>query len=213
MRKSNFKAVEDFIDIFDTNIYWLFIPGFNGYEVSNLGHIRSMKHYVKYPYGILIAPVKREPYGNSPDPLYELSDDNNERKRIRLSQIIHLAMTNRFAVAGYPRATIITNSSSRNTFVKNQNGAYVKVYNGPRKGGGRKSISIPPIDNTTHYAKFTIIQDGTERPNMEYREPEVKVPVTSIKGDEYYGRKDCRTICSIDVYSGPSEIQYRGEPT
>lgn len=200
IRKSKFTAIEDIMDIFDYNRVWYYIPGFNGYEVSNDNIIRSMKHYVKYPYGILIKPVKKEPYGSSPDPLYELSDNNNERKRIRLSQIIHLAMSNQFAVAGYPRATIITDGSSRNKFVKNQNGAYVKVYNGPKAGGGRKSFSIPPIDNVnTFYPKFTITQDGSEMPNMEYKQPEVKCPVRSIDGSEYYGRRDCRCVCNIDI--------------
>ena len=97
-----------------------------------------MKHYMKYPYGILISPVSREPYKSSTDPLYEISDDNNKRQRIRLSQIMHLAFTNQFSVLGYPRLTIITDTGSRNKYVKDENGAYTKVYNGPKKGGGRK---------------------------------------------------------------------------
>ena len=199
MRKSNFTPIEDILDIFDYNRIWYYIPGFTGYEVSNDNIVRSMKHYRKYPYGILIKPVKREPYGSSPDPLYELSDDNNERKRIRLSQIIHLAMSNQFAISGYPRATIITDTHSRNKFVKNKDGAYVKVYNGPKAGGGRNSFTIPPIDNNTYYPKFTIIQDGSEMPNMEYQHPEVTVPIESINGTQYYGRRDCRCICNIDI--------------
>lgn len=198
MGKSKYTPVESVLNIYDER-WWYYIPGFNGYEVSNDGYVRSMKHYRIYPYGILIQKVKREPYGSYQDPVYELSDDNNKRHRIRLSQIIHLAMTNQFSVAGYPRATIITDSGSRNKYVKNENGAYVKVYNGPKPGGGRKSISIPPTDNNTHYAKFTIIQDGTEMPNMTYQQPQVKVPVRSIEGEIYYGRKDCRTICSVNV--------------
>ena len=92
---------------------------------------------------------------------------------------------------GYPRHTIITSSSGRNKFVKNNEGAYVKVYNGPHR---TTKLSIPPMDNTAHYAKFTVIQDGTEAFGMSYRQPEYTVPVESIKGNEYYGRKDCRTI-------------------
>lgn len=209
MRKEYVK-VEDCLNIFDESRYWLYIPGFNGYEISNDGYVRSMKHYRRYPYGILISPVKRKPYGQSCDPLFEISDDNNKRQRIRLSQLMHLAASNQFAVAGYPRPTILTSSSGRNKFVKNDQGAYVKVYNGP---GVRKSLNIPPMDNNAYYAKFTIIQDGTELPNMEYKGSDIRVPLISLKGDEYYGRKDCRTICDLDVYSGPSEIFYRGEPT
>ena len=165
-----------------------------------------MKHYLKYPYGILISPVTREPYGNSCDPLFELSNDNNERKRIRLSQIMHLALTSNYHVAGYPRATIITDNTSRNKYVKNANGAYVKVYNGNKPGGGRKSFTVPPMDNTARYAKFTIIQDGTERPGMTYCQSDIKVPIKPIEGDEYYGRKDCRTFCDFNVRSRSGKI-------
>ena len=154
-----------------------------------------MKHYMKYPYGILISPVSREPYKSSTDPLYEISDDNNKRQRIRLSQLVHLAATNQFAVRGYPRYTIISSNSGRNKFVKNDEGAYVKVYNGPHK----TKLSMPIIDNTAHYAKFTVIQDGTEAFGMSYRQPEYTVPIESIKGNEYYGRSDCRTIYSPQI--------------
>ena len=167
-----------------------------------------MKHYMRYPYGILIKPVSTGKYKNSPDPLFEISDDNNKRQRIRLSQIMNLAMSSNMAVRGYPRATIISNPSSRNKYVKNDNGAYMKVYNGP---GVRKLLNMPPLDNTARYAKFTIIQDGTEMPGMSYRKSGVIVPIEPIKGDTYYGREDSRTICNLDVYRGPNEIQYRGE--
>ena len=90
--------------------------------------------------------------------------------------------------------------------MKNKNGAYVKVYNGNKPGGGRKSITIPPMDNSVHYAQFTIIQEGNELPYMSYCQPEVQVPIEPIKGDEYYGRKDCRAISHIDVRSGSSKI-------
>lgn len=187
MNSSQYTRVEDVLDLNDDNRLWLYIPNFNGYEVSNDGYIRSMKHFRKYPYGILIKPVKKEPYGSSPDPLFELSDNNNERQRIRLSQIMHLAMTNNFSVSGYPRTTRMRDCQSRNDrhFVK-------------------KSMKLPPLDKEAKYAKFTIIQEGTEHPKMEYSEPDVHVPVISIKGDEYYGRKDCRAICYFHVQDGPS---------
>ena len=162
-----------------------------------------MKHYVKYPYGIIIKPVQREPYGSSCDPLFEISDDNNKRKRIRLSQIMNLALTSNVGVRGYPRSTVVCNTSSRNKFVKNDKGAYVKVYNGP---GVKKELNVPPMDNTARYAKFTIIQDGTEMPGMEYKPAQAIVPIEPIKGDMYYGREDCRTICNLDVYRGYGQV-------
>jgi hypothetical protein len=163
-----------------------------------------MKHYRKYPYGILIKPVARKPYCDSTDPLYEISDDNNKRKRIRLSQLMHLAATNQYAVSGYPRATIITDSGSRNKYVKNSSGAYVKVYNGPGRNG-RKQLDIPPLDNRAHYAKFTIIQDGTELPHMKYEQSKYVVPIESINGDEYYGREDCRNLIAEPLDDIPPE--------
>lgn len=192
---ANFTPIEDVMNIFDPNILWLYIPGFNGYEISTNGYIRSMKHYIKYPYGILIKPVQREPYKSSNDPLYELSDNNNKRQRIRYSQLAALANENPYSIDSYPRHTMLCNTGSRNKFVKNDQGAYVKVYNGSR--GGKANAKLP--DNTkTHYAKFTILQDGTETIGMHYRQPEYIVPFVSVDpdNDEYYGREDCRIIVS-----------------
>lgn len=203
--RRKFTGVDSVLNIYDNRL-WYYIPGFNGYEVSNDCYVRSMKHYLRYPYGILITPVTREPYGSSCDPLFELSDDNNVRRRIRLSQIVRLAQTNNYNISGYPRATIITDISARNKYVKNKNGAYVKVYNGNKPGGGRNSFTIPPMDNTAKYAKFTIIQDGTEMPNMTYKQPDIIVPIQSIKGDEYYGRKDSRAVSNIHVCARPGQI-------
>lgn len=190
MHCKRYIPVEDVLNIFDENRLWYYIPSFNGYEVSNDGYLRSMKHYKKYPYGIIIRSIDRDSYKGSCDPLYEISDDDNNRHRIRMSQLVYLAATNQFSVRGYPRHTIITSDSSRNKYVKNEEGAFVKVYNGPVKN----KLSIPPMDNSAHYAKFTVIQDGTEAIGMSYRQPEYTVPIESIKGNEYYGRKDCRTI-------------------
>lgn len=198
--KVRFTPIEDVLNIFDNDRYWLYIPGFNGYEVSNDGYVRSMKHFRKYPCGILIKAVDREPYKSSTDPLYELSDDNNKRQRIRLSQIMHLAATNQYSVRGYPRSTVVTSTSGRNKWVQNENGSYVKVYNGPAVC--KKSLAIPPMDNTAKYFPFKIIQDGTEMVGMTYRQPEYTVPIQSIKGDVYYGRDDCRTICGSNVRTG-----------
>lgn len=190
--RNQFTPIEDVLNIFDNTRYWLYIPGFNGYEVSNDGYVRSMKHYVKYPCGILIKPVNIKSK-DSCDPLYELSDDNNKRQRIHLSDIMQLAIKSQYSIGGYPRATMSTYSGSRNKWVKSDSGAYVKVYNGP---GVRKLLNTPPMDNTVKYHHFPVIQSGTE----------YQVPIESIKGDEYYGRKDCRTHCGIDVHPGPECI-------
>ena len=190
MSCDKFTPLEDIMNIFDPSVLWLYIPGFNGYEISTNGYIRSMKHYRKHPYGILIKPVQREPYKNSSDPLYELSDDNNKRQRIRYSQLAELANKNPYEVAGYPRKTIICNSGSRNKFVKNDQGAYIKVYNGSK----RVSKKVENI----HYTKFTVLQNGTERPNMQYKQSDYECPISSIdpNSHEYYGNDYCRIIIS-----------------
>ena len=109
--KRRVTPIEEVVDITDPNILWNYIPGFNGYEVSyELNQVRSMKHYMEYPYGILIKPRKR----SNNDPTYELSDNNNKRVSVRLSQLIYLARTNPWGVTGYPRRTIISNPCSRN---------------------------------------------------------------------------------------------------
>lgn len=159
-----------------------------------------MKHYRKYPYGILIKPVQSGKYKDSCDPLFEISDDNNQRQRVRLSQLYHLAYTNQYSIAGYPRATIITNTSSRNQFVKNKDGVYCKVYNGRKAGGGKKSYSIPPLDNTARYAKFTVVQTGKEHPLMEYKGSDIRVPILPDEtSTAYYGRPDARVYSTFDI--------------
>lgn len=153
-----------------------------------------MKHYRKHPYGILVKPVQREPYKSSSDPLYELSDNNNKRQRIRYSQIAMLANQNPYEVASYPRHTMLANTASRNKFVKNDSGVYVKVYNGPK----RTSKNGLPNDTTTHYAKFTVIQDGTETLGMTYRQPKIKPAFKPVDphSTDFYGISNCRILVS-----------------
>ena len=184
---SKYTPVESCLDIYDSNRLWYYIPGFNGYEVSNDGYVRSMKHYHKYPYGILIVPKKNKKgeIKCPQDVIFEISDNNNERQLIHLSQLIYLAKTNPYGVAGYPRCTIITDTSSRNDrkFIKSKN-----------------KMKIPPIDKDWHYAKFTIIEDGKSTLNMTKKDyNEIICPLVAIKGDQYYGREDCRIRQSGDV--------------
>ena len=191
-----YTPVECCLNIFEPR-YWYYIPGFNGYEISNDGYVRSMKHYRRYPYGILIKPVssKSKSEQETTDPLFILSDNNNERQRIRLSQIAFLAKNNPYSISSYPRLTIITDQLSRNRQI------YIT----------KNVIQTTPLDNTVYYPKFTIIQDGTETLGMEPREPGLIVPIISMNGDEYYGRKDCRTFSSTNVQGGPGEILSRGQ--
>lgn len=169
---SKFIPIESVLDINDQNIWWYYIPGFNGYELSSNGLVRSMKHFKKYPFGILI---KTRDKVRSEDPSFELSDNNNERVIIRLSQLQHLARTNPYAVQGYPRRTICTDIAPRNMR------AFIK-----------KQIKVQPLDNTTRFPKFTVIDE--EDQFKERMLDDVVVPISSIDGSEYYGRDDIRTI-------------------
>ena len=140
--KSSEVSVEDILDIHDTNRVWYYIPNFNGYELSSDNFIRSMKHYKKYPYGMLIQPKKNKKGQiiNPFDPIYTLSNNQNERVEIPLSQIIRLVQANPYKITGYPRTTIMTDIASRNQrcFIKNQ-------------------TPPPQPDKSAHNVKFTIV--------------------------------------------------------
>lgn len=169
---SKYIPIESVIDVNDPNVWWFYIPGFNGYEISNTGLVRSMKHFKKYPYGILIKTRNKI---REQDPSFELSDNNNERVIIRLSQLQHLARSNPYSVHGYPRHTICTDIAPRNMR------AFIK-----------KQIKVQPLDNTTRFPKFTIIdeEDQCKTRMMD----DIVVPILSIDGSEYYGRNDIKTI-------------------
>lgn len=141
MRK-RFTLVEEVLDV-NADRYWYYIPGFNGYEISNDGYIRSMKHYKKYPFGLLIQPKKnRDGIIHPEDPIYELSNNNNERTSVNFSKIRNLAETNKYHITGYPRRTNIIDIASRNQR------CCIKQKQVPSQ-----------IDKTLIYPKFTIIED------------------------------------------------------
>ena len=111
MSNNNFILVEEVMDIHDSSRYWMYIPGFNGYEISNDYYVRSIKHWKKYPFGILLQPRKNK---SDTEPVYSMSNDNNERVSLPLSEIYRLAMSVANCTPGYPRRTIETNKGSRN---------------------------------------------------------------------------------------------------
>ena len=132
---TKFIPVESVLNPYDPSILWYPIPGYNGYEISNTGYLRSQKHYHRYPCGILIRPKTQ-----GEDPVFNLSDDNNNRVDVHLSELKNLAYNNPRGIL--PRGTLVADSSSHNDrrFVK-------------------KKTTFVPMDNEPHYAKFTII-DG-----------------------------------------------------
>lgn len=139
--KHVYTPVEYVLNPYDDRL-WYYIPGFNGYELSNDYYIRSMKHYRKYPFGILLEPVKKADGSyDKKDPSFSLSNDNNERVVIKLSEIVDRVNHMDRAISGYPRRTYVTDIQSRNKFVM-------------------KKRKHPLLDDiTTSPAVFTIIQD------------------------------------------------------
>lgn len=160
----HFTDVKDVLDITSNTRLWYYILGFRGYELSNDGYIRSMKHYRKYPFGILIQP-KTDKHGNiihPEDPSYELSNNRNERVCIRLSQIRYIISHNDIHVQGYPRKTIISNPSSRTQriFITREE---------------------PGFKTRTFYPQFNIIKEQEEElaknPFAELWLPQVTSPI------------------------------------
>lgn len=173
--RNNFTLVEDVLGI-DNDRLWYWLEGFNGYEVSNDGYVRSMKHYHKYPFGLLIQP-KKDKKGNiihPEDPTYELSNNNNERVAIKLSQLLYIARNTKYHMTGYPRKTCITDIAPRNQriFIKKQ----IKT--------------LPSFNNEPYYPKYRIIEEPPN-PYLEKRLPDVVCPIESLSNNKlYYGRKD-----------------------
>lgn len=108
--------VETVLDINEARM-WHYIPGFRGYELSDDGYVRSTKNFNVYPYGMLLRPVSSKG-GNT----FMLSNDDNKRVKISVEQLKELVKNDKFKHAGFPRATLLNNASSRNqqAFVKKE---------------------------------------------------------------------------------------------
>lgn len=124
-----YKRVEDFIDINDMSRKWYAIPGYNGYELSTDGIVRSMKLFRKYPYGILIKPDKSGKY--------TISNSNNQRTTLSIPEMLQLINSDEYSKA-YPRYTTDLYHNSRNQSCT--------VVREPKH-----------IDKEMHSPKFTII--------------------------------------------------------
>lgn len=99
----------------DTQL-WYYIPGFNGYEISDQHIVRSMKHYRQYPFGILLGGKSIIENSQIVDILYTLSNNQNQRVKVSGEELWRLAMDNPDKPSSYPRRTFQTDISSRNNF-------------------------------------------------------------------------------------------------
>lgn len=160
-RRSKFTLVEDVLNLYDDR-FWYYLPGFNGYEMSNDGFIRSMKHYKKYPFGMLIQPKKGCRGVISEDTLYEISNNKNEKIIISSAELYRLSQSNEYTITGYPRRTCVTDMSPRNQriFIKSQD---------------KKQF-----DNSLFYPKFNIIKEQETN----------NCPIESLNGDMDFRRNN-----------------------
>lgn len=179
-KRRGFIKVEDVIDPSDPNIWWNYIPGFNGYELSNTYLVRSMKHYRTSPFGIIIQPKENK---NKEDPTYELSNTNGERVAIRLSQLIYLVHSNHFTIPNYPRKTYQTDISARNK----------RYLISPPKESKPKQVNYD-LDRK-RYPKREVKQskDDTFYEGLP-RIDSLQSPFINLNGGEDLGRTDIRTF-------------------
>ena len=148
MNNTKFTPVQQYIDPYNSDLWWYYIPGFNGYEISNTGIVRSMKHFRKYPFGILIKPREiKNPIDlftkQYNELTYELSDNNNERQVVKRSDLLNLVSSNKYNIEGYPRRTVVSDIGSRNLryFIK------------------KKSDNSIPLTEKIHQVQFYYEQD------------------------------------------------------
>lgn len=155
--------VESVFDLRTDSQMWYNIPGYNGYEISNQGYIRSMKNFRRYPYGMLIRPIK-DKKGNN---YFELSDDFNHRKKLSIQEIWNLAMNNPYKNNSYPRSTWITDSRSRN----------------PLAFSHSRTDSKPIKQETYSYVEFPIIKDIDN--DIQIRNFKSPIYFIDEKGEKY----------------------------
>lgn|SRR5574344_799003 len=156
---------------------WYYIPGFNGYEVSNYLVIRSFKRYKKYKFGNI-------PHLNS-NCVYEISNSNNTILDIDGYGAYDLAMhyiMEHGQAYGYPRPTCtgpIASPTNNRSFID-----FEKAYQTEKA----KRKPTLPKQGMTHYAKFTVSQEDT--PELAKELPCIK-PIYFInqkqEEDPFYG--------------------------
>ena len=118
--------------MYNDNRIWQCIKGYNGYEYSNDGLLRSMKNFNVNPMGKLL---KR--YHDKKGYYYMLSDNNNDRKKVYETEIMYIVQTDQNPIL---RRTYETDIGSRNRL----------VYRPKQKIN---------LNNIVH-PRFTIVDDG-----------------------------------------------------
>lgn len=96
----------------DEDRIWYCIKGYNGYELSNDGLLRSMKNFKKNPQGKLI-----KKYKDKIGYYYYLTNDNNDRVKIYEDHIKRIVRDDRSKIR---RRTEDTDIASRNKLAPSQ---------------------------------------------------------------------------------------------
>lgn len=158
--------VESVFDLETDSQLWYNVPGYNGYEISNLGYVRSMKNFRVYPYGMLLRPKGKDKKGNN---CFELSDDFNRRKILSVEEIWNLAMNNPYKNNSYPRSTWTTDNQSRNPLL------FSHTRTDPR----------PLQQETYSYVEFPVIKDNYD--DIQIKTETLKSPIYFMneKGERY----------------------------
>ena len=95
---------------YDDNRQWICINGYNGYEYSNDGLLRSMKNFKVNPTGKLI-----KKYRDKKGYYFILSDNSNERKKVYEDEIRYIIANDKIPRV---RRTYETDIDSRNRILK-----------------------------------------------------------------------------------------------
>lgn len=150
--------IERVFDVDNDNQLWYKIPGFNGYEISDHGNVRSMKNFNVYPWGNLVR-ITRTGY-------CQLSTNQNMRVTVHVTDLWIMAMEffNVVHPADYPHHTDYVVHSSRNKrcFIDFEK---VQIANVPKSKKPRKVNK-----ENLSFAHFTVKKDEnsvTPLPNIE----------------------------------------------
>ena len=104
---NNKIPIESVVNIYDPNIVWAELgPDYNGYQISNIGLVRSMKFFKKYPYGILLEPTNGT---------LKISNSLNQTVQVDIIKIFGSMKSTDFIVP-----TCSTYTRSRNPFITSQ---------------------------------------------------------------------------------------------
>ena len=132
------------MNYYDDNRRWICIDGYNGYEYSNDGLLRSMKNFKVNPMGKLLKKNKKKK-----GYYYILSDDNNNRKKVYEQEIIDIINSDKVPRI---RRTYETDIDARN-----------RIFTKPRTS--RQKINL---DKYIGIPKFSIIDKPKKKKAIRF---------------------------------------------